>query len=182
MTKNERLVIVGKAFEDQIKQASTLLEQLFRSPVKAWLLGLVVQEREVAGCVKAYIQADKEHEVTDSDAVKVDLVDAIRDKQIGQQAIAKLLDDGVLCLGDPDKAAGLLQAIGSRRSYKHTVPAGGRPALRLNVTAKGRFEGLSKALKNIVDLPIAIQKAADDIENDNYNLKVDEKTTGLKLK
>ena len=170
MDKNSRQIIVAKALEDLIKGAIVVLEEQLWGPIKARLLELpAAQRREgviAAECVKAYIQEDRAKEEINQKAVANDLLAALKSGMYSSAEMAELLEAGAICLADAEKAAGSVAAKLGKDvgGYTHTQPGGGRPALKMLVTAKGRFEGLRARIAALTNLPAMLQDAVSQLE------------------
>ena len=173
MIKNEKLVLVGKAFEDQIKAAQVALEDNFRTPIRTWLKTLKDRERIVDDTVKAFIRpilATDPCEATGSDLTTKACDKAIKTGKFDKAQLTEMYDKGLLVpIGGPELADWLVDhGIGSRAGYTILIPgtpAGWTEELRLQVMAKGRYTGLKASLQKTLDLEALIIKAANDIDS-----------------
>ena len=168
MNKSEARAVILKAFEDQLKAANKVLNELFREPTRKWICRFADKSAIAGDCVKAFIRPLNPLTRLNTEKVGLAFKRATKKFRFTHEELIELIDTGVLEITDWDRAVDILESkrIIKAADCQEEVPGGWTNELRLLVTEKGRFEGLAKQVSGAVDIEGSIRRASEELDRE----------------
>jgi len=168
----EALALKGTALRIQLREAEKTFQELFVTPVKAWLEGLPDKKATIAGIARPIISVVQLRPAIDEHLLMERLLAMVASGDIDGARLKQFVLDGSLGIGSPDLLlANICTISGNTSAGFMTDVAVGHPSLMWNCVR----EGLEDHLKFGLDLGSAVRSLAEAPVSDSFVAELEAK-------